>query len=302
MNRDGERVLETAALIALVRHAQRPWHHYAELVETGGSALAVMRGETEEVGTGSTQLFPLKHPRLDVDLKPIVREIEAWTEEGIHLVTVLDDDYPRNLRTIHNRPPFLFIQGASTPDDELGIAVVGTRRASSEGLESAREMAAGLTSRGYVVVSGLAAGVDTAAHTAALEGGGRTIAVIGTGIRRAYPAENADLQKRLAQESAVISQFWPDAPPTKRSFPMRNVVMSGLALATVVIEASGRSGARMQARFALEHGRPVFLLRRVLREDWAGDYINRPGVYAVDSAAEVVDRVARLTQVETLTA
>jgi DNA processing protein len=109
---------------------------------------------------------------------------------------------------------------------------------------------AGLVDAGDTVVSGLAAGIDTAAHLGALDRAGRTLAVIGTGLRRAYPATNAPLQQRIADDAAVVSQFWPDAPPSKRTFPMRNVLMSGLARATVVIEASETSGARMQARLA----------------------------------------------------
>ena len=171
---------------------------------------------------------------------------------------MLDEDYPANLRTIHNRPPFVFVRGSLTPEDERSVAVVGTRRAATTGYARARDGAAGLVGAGYTVVSGSPGG-DTAAHTPP-SNGGRTVAVIGTGVRRAYPTTNASLQQRIAGEAAVVSQFWPDAPPTKTSFPMRNVVMSGLARATVVIEASHTSGARMQARFALEHGRPLFLL------------------------------------------
>jgi len=147
----------------------------------------------------------------------------------------------------------------------------------------------------YTVASGLAAGIDSAAHRAALDRGGRTVAVIGTGLRRSYPAQNADLQRRIATECAVISQFWPDAPPTKRSFPMRNAVMSGFALATVVVEASHTSGARMQARLALEHGRPVFLLESLLEHEWAREYAERPGTHVVRAPEEITTLVDRLT-------
>jgi DNA processing protein len=218
------------------------------------------------------------------------------------IVTVLDDAYPANLRTIHNRPPFVFIRGALTPDDERSVAVVGTRRASDAGIDRARDVAAGLVAAGYTVVSGLAEGIDTATHLTALERGGRTVAVLGTGLRRAYPAKNASLQDRISREAAVISQFWPDAPPTKTSFPMRNIVMSGFARATVVIEASSTSGARMQARFALEHGRPLFLLDSLLEHDWARQFAERPGAYVVGSADEVVERVERLVAQDILTA
>lgn len=170
--------------------------------------------------------------------------------------------------TVHQRPPFLFYQGCLDDRDADGVAIVGTRKPSAAGVERAWAISAGLAERGVTVVSGLASGIDTTAHRGALEAGGRTIAVIGTGLHRHYPAENRELQERLASEHLVLSQFWPDAAPTKTSFPMRNAVMSGYAAATVVVEAAWRSGARMQARLALEHGRPVFLLDSLLQHEW----------------------------------
>jgi DNA processing protein len=178
--------------------------------------------------------------------------------------------------------------------DERAVAVVGTRKPSERGVEQARAIAVGLVEAGYVVVSGLAAGIDTAGHTAALSAGGRTVAVIGTGLRHAFPTVNAPLQERLAHESAVVSQFWPGQEPRRWTFPQRNAVMSGFARATVVVEASHTSGAKMQARLALEHGRPVFLLRSLLEHRWAQDYEGRPGTHVVDSAGEVVDALERL--------
>ncbi|MGE3414336.1 MAG: DNA-processing protein DprA, partial [Dehalococcoidia bacterium] len=254
---------ETAALIALLRRGGRIWHLVSDEIEERGSALAVLQGSGEDSsGAADLTLFPAKaDQQQDEDLDAIVAEIDDWEAEGIHLVTVLDEGYPQNLRTIHNRPPVVFVRGSLLADDDRSIAIVGTRQASSEGLRQATAMAESLSERGFTIVSGLAQGVDTAAHRAALDTGRRTVAVIGTGIRRAYPAANAELQRRIAEEGAVVSQFWPDAPPRRQSFPMRNIVMSGIALATVVIEASHTSGARMQARIALEHGRPVFLMR-----------------------------------------
>lgn len=155
-------------------------------------------------------------------------------------------------------------------------------------------MPGGLADRGVPVISGLAAGIDTAAHTAALAAGGRTVAVIGTGIDRAYPSQNRALQEKIAGDGLVISQFLPGSPPTRTSFPMRNAVMSGYALATVVIEAAYVSGARMQARLALQHGRHVFLMRALLEHDWARGYAGRPGVTVVDGAGDVLAGVQRL--------
>ena len=187
------------------------------------------------------------------------------------------------------------VRGRLAPEDERSVAVVGTRSATSVGLARATEVSSNLVEQVYVVVSGLAAGIDSAAHRAALDAGARTIAVIGTGLRHAFPKKNAELQERLGREHAVISQFWPDQGPRRHTFPMRNAVMSGLARATVVVEASYTSGARMQARLALEHGRPVVLLKSLLDDhEWAREYAGRPGVYVVQRVAEVVDQLDSL--------
>lgn len=301
-----DRLEETAAVIALLRRGDRLWHHYAALIDETGSAVSVLRGDhTPDAESEPLALFdtaPQKRPDAEIDLGEISREIIGWEDEGMRILTILDADYPPNLRTIHNRPPLLFIRGELLESDARSIAVVGTRRVSDRGREAAAGVATDLAERGFTITSGLAEGVDTAAHTAALTHGSRTVAVIGTGLRRYYPAKNRDLQNRIACEGAVISQFWPDAPPTKSSFPMRNIVMSGFALATVVIEASHTSGARMQARIALEHGRPVFLLSSLLEHEWAREAAERPGAHVIDSAADVASVVERLTSVETLSA
>lgn len=299
-------ILETSAVVALVRRGDRLWHHYADLIESTGSALSVLTDDSggaessEQPTLFADEATPEAQP--EVDLEAIAEEITAWHDEGMQVLTVLDEEYPSNLRTIHNRPPLLFVAGELTSEDSRSVAIVGTRRASARGLAAASAIAAELADDGFTVTSGLAEGVDTAVHRAALDRARRTVAVIGTGLRRSYPATNAALQRQIASEGAVVSQFWPDAPPTRSSFPMRNVVMSGFSLATVVVEASQTSGAKMQARFALEHGRPVFLLASLLEHEWAREYTERPGAYVVESAADIAAQVERLTSVETLTA
>ncbi|MDX6506111.1 MAG: processing protein [Gaiellaceae bacterium] len=290
---------ETSAVIALVRLGTRGWSECAELVEATGSALAALDDELEQIACALT-LFGDEARAPDLDT--IAEEIEAWESKGMRLVTVLDAAYPENLRSVHDRPPFVFVAGRIEAGDARSVAVVGTRRASADGLDQARVIASHLVAADYTVVSGLAAGIDAAAHQAALDVGGRTVAVIGTGLRSAYPAQHADLRRRIAEQSAVVSQFWPDAPPTKRSFPMRNAVMSGFALATVVVEASQTSGARMQARFALAHGRPVFLLESLLSHKWAREFAGRPGTHVVRSAREITEIVDRLSSPDLLIA
>jgi DNA processing protein len=136
----------------------------------------------------------------------------------------------------------------------------------------------------------MAAGIDTVAHTAALAAGGRTIAVMGTGIDKVYPKESALLAARIpGKQGALVSQFWPGSPPSKYNFPLRNVVTSGISLGTVVVEASHTSGARLQARLAVEHGKRVFLVRSlVMQEEWARKFAERKGVKVVETVDEVL--------------
>jgi DNA processing protein len=280
---------EAAALIALLRAGRRTWAEYADLVEEARSAVAVL--EREHDAEPATLLDPEPVP---APFEDIAAEIDAWEAAGMRLRTVLDPDYPENLRAVHDRPPFVFVAGTIAPEDRRAIAVVGARVASQHGVWAAKAIAEHLVDQGYTVVSGLAAGIDNAAHTAALERGGRTLAVIGTGLGRYYPPHHEELQRRIAAECAVISQFWPDAPPSRRSFPMRNAVMSGMALATVVVEASLTSGSRIQARLALEHGRPVFLLESLLEHEWARQFADKPGARVIRSPDEITTFVGRL--------
>jgi DNA processing protein len=283
---------EAAAVIALAARTHRAWHLLSQALEEAGTALDLAAG----IRTGD------EPPELDSALERVViqeaqfeeneRLIEELASRGVSLVTVLDDAYPANLRLVYDRPPFLFMRGELRDADRRAIAVVGTRSASDEGLREAGELARGLTEHGVTVVSGLAVGIDTAAHRATLDAGGRTVAVIGNGIDAPlYPRENVRLADEIvASGGAVVSQFLPQAPPRQENFRLRNRTMSGLALGTTVVEASGKSGARMQARIALEHMKRVFLVRElVTREEWAQQYLDHPGVTVVEHADEVLD-------------
>lgn len=278
---------EQVALIAWLRRPRVAWSAVTEQLEECGSVQAAAAGQPPAQGS----LF--EETQAD-GLDEAARDLERWTQAGIRMVCVLDAEYPSNLRMIHQHPPVLFMRGTADESDATSVAVVGTRQPTPRGIHQARQLAAGLAASGIPVISGLAAGIDTAAHTATLGAGGRTVAVIGTGIDRAYPAQNAGLQEDIAARGLIISQFLPGSPPTKASFPMRNAVMSGYALATVVVEAAHRSGARIQARLALQHGRHVFLMRSLLEHDWARDYAQRPGVTVVETADDVFAGLQRL--------
>jgi DNA processing protein len=279
--------LEIAQLVALLRATDRPWSHYSEAIERDGSAMPSL--ETE-------------HGLLAAELAEAERAtVEAWQGAGTLPLTVLDAEYPDNLRAVHDRPPLIFVAGIYEPEDGLSVAVVGSRDASPDGVEAARALSAHLTDAGYTVVSGLARGIDAAAHAEALRRQGRTVAVIGTGIGRVYPPEHADLQREIAENGAVVSQFWPDAPPSRGGFPMRNAVMSGMSLGTAIVEASESSGTRIQARRALLHGRPVVIRRQLLTQSWARALAERPGTYVYEAPADVTDAIARLTSSDPLT-
>ncbi|MBS1882113.1 MAG: DNA-protecting protein DprA [Actinobacteria bacterium] len=275
----------------LAREAQRP--------RGLERLLAGSVGEDSRDGRATASALADVVGSLEQRQEDVAGKVATATAVGARLVTVLDDDYPANLRLIAKLPPFLFVRGELRRDDARSVAVVGTRGASEEGLDRARDLAGALVAEGVTVISGLARGVDTAAHTATLAAGGRTIAVIGTGILRTYPAENGPLAERILEGGAIVSQFWPDAPPARYTFPMRNEVMSGISQGTAVIEAGRTSGAKMQARLALEQGKRAFLMSSlVTSESWARDYMDRRGAIEVTSVADVVGRLRSAAQVE----
>ena len=277
---------EQAALVALLR--ERPkrlsWLELASAVLEHGSP------EDARAVIVPDELFP--SDEWATLLSDADNDVEQWAREGLELWTILDGRYPARVRDIHEAPPFLFAEGQRVEDD-LAVSVVGSRKASPRGLQMARSIAQLLVEMELTVVAGLAAGIDTAAHTAALDAQGRTVAVIGTGINNVYPAGNRGLQAEIKRRGLVLSQFWPDAPPQPHNFLMRNAIMSGYGIATVVVEAGEQSGARAQARMAVEHGRPVILTELVIEKtEWGKALINKPDVHAVTS----IDEVARLVQ------
>jgi len=288
---------EQAAVLALVAKTTGEWHRTAELIEGARRALRIVRGEWTGFEPYEIRVSDLVAAVDEAELERYAEMIESLEARSVRLLTVLDDDYPANLRQVYNRPPFLWVRGSLPPEDGRAVAVVGTREASPAGIAEARSLAGQLANRGVTVLSGLARGIDAAAHQAALDASGRTIAVMGTGISRVYPAEHRDLAERIVESGALVSQFWPDSPPARWSFPMRNVVMSGLAVGTVVVEASSTSGAKMQARLALEHGKRLFLVESlVMREEWAKRYAEHPAATVVQSVDDVVDVLAATAQ------
>lgn len=293
-------------LLALCALPGVSWYAVARAALEPDGLERLLRGEQTEKSTegiATAQAIADGREELKAKVDRAREEVAAAEGQvGARLVTVLDEDYPANLRLIFNLPPFLFYRGELSRDDVRSVAVVGTRKPSEEGLSRARKMAAALVGEGVTVLSGLATGIDTAAHEATLEAGGRTIAVMGTGILRVYPAANKDLAERIAGTGAIVSQFWPTQPPAQHTFPRRNVVTSGMSQGTVVIEASSTSGAKMQARLALQHGKMAFLLDSlVTSQPWAADYLEKyPRAIRVGDVQEVIDRLRSPETVETV--
>jgi DNA processing protein len=193
--------------------------------------------------------------RSKIDLEKIYAQIQ---EKDIQVLTWDDPDYPRRLKEIDQPPPVLYVKGRIEPEDEWSVAIVGTRRITNYGRQVTEELAACLAQNGVTVVSGLARGVDAAAHQASLNAGGRTLAVLGSGVDRIYPPEHRRMAEMIIQKGAVISDYPPGAPPEATNFPPRNRIISGLSMAVAVIEAGESSGALITASFAADQGRDVF--------------------------------------------
>ena len=206
-------------------------------------------------GLDGRSIASLQETRSRVSLE---REMERVHDAGAALLTWQSPEYPKSLRKIPAPPPLLYVRGKILPRDEMAVAVVGTRKASTYGREVAHLLTSELARCGVTIVSGLARGIDGEAHRAALSSGGRTLAVLGSGVDVIYPGEHRDLAERVVQNGALISECPMGAKPEAGNFPARNRIISGLSLGTLVVEAGRESGALVTARHALEQGRDVF--------------------------------------------
>lgn len=193
--------------------------------------------------------------RNQIDLDALIQKIDA---QGIKIITWEDADYPRRLKEINQSPPVLFLRGSFEIADDWAVAVVGTRRVTAYGRQVAAEISRFLAQNGVTVISGLARGVDAVAHNAALQAGGRTIAVLGNGVDVVYPPEHRRLSEEIIRSGALVSDYAVGTAPESQNFPPRNRIISGLSLATIVVEAGETSGALITAEFAVEQGREVF--------------------------------------------
>lgn len=230
-----------------------------QLLEYFGEAPAILQASKSQLlgvqGIGNETAEAIAAWEGTIDL---AGELKRISEFGCHILTSSDEDYPALLRQIYDPPIVLYVKGSLISRDKNGVAMVGSRMTTHYGLEVARKLGYQLAYVGVTVVSGGARGIDTAAHQGALNAKGRTVAVLGTGINIVFPAENAELFERIAANGAVVTQFPFNRKADKQSFPIRNRIVAGMTLGTVVVEANLTSGALITSNFAVEYGRQVF--------------------------------------------
>ena len=233
--------------------------HRQDLLGRFGSPAAVLMASSSELqsvsGIGPKIAARIVAARDEIDVEA---ELALSAEHGIDVLTEAEASYPRPLRQIHDPPGVLFRRGAYLAQDELAIAIVGTRHATRYGLAQAERLASSLARVGFTIVSGLARGIDGAAHRGALDAGGRTVAVLGSGLLNIYPPEHAALARDVAASGCILSEAPSRMVPISGAFPQRNRIISGLTVGTIVVEAANRSGALITARHAYEQGREVF--------------------------------------------
>ena len=221
-------------------------------------------------------------------------ELRRTRDAGIDIVPFSDPRYPDRLRAIADPPPCLYLKGALTAEDQKAVAIVGSRSASDYGRRVARDLARGLASLGFTVVSGMARGIDGMAHESALQAGGRTIAVLGSGVERAYPPEHEGLYRRIGEQGAVISELPLGTRPMAFNFPARNRLISGLSLGVVVVEATEKSGSLITAASALEQGREVFAVPGEVgaSRSRGAHRLIRQGAKLVENVDDIVEEIA----------
>lgn len=249
-----------ARLRALVTHFGDPG------AVLGASARSLTRVRGIDRTTAQSVVSSVRSPGFLSHEREVATQLSKLNKAGGRIVTFWDTDYPDNLKRIYDPPPYLWVLGTFQVRDASSIAIVGTRSPSTYGIQVADRMSAGLASLGLPVISGLARGIDTAAHRAAVRVGGRTVAVIGSGIDVIYPPENRGLAQSILQEGAVISEFEMGARPDAVNFPRRNRLVSGIALGVLVIETGPEGGAMITAHLALDQGREVFAVPSPIRE------------------------------------
>ena len=271
---------------------------FVYLVKKFGSAKAILDAspkelkDTEDIGERIAHNIKNK-----VNWKLAEEQLKIAQKKDINILTFFDKEYPGNLKNIYDPPPIIFFKGQIKPQDKKAIAVVGARKSSSYGKLVAESLVGELASRGITIVSGLARGIDSISHQAALKVGTRTIAVFGSGLDIVYPPENKKLADKITGSGAVISEFFLGTKPQGENFPKRNRVISGLCLGTVIIEAGPKSGALLTAQHALEQNREVFAVPGDIRSQASKGTNNliKQGAKLVSSVEDILVEINELT-------
>ena len=264
-----------------------------------GSPRAVFEAAPSELrevqGVGSKLMRKITAGLQEIDVE---EQIALCRRHGVDILTESHQQYPRMLREIHDPPGVLFVRGSLNPEDALAIGIVGTRHGSQYGLRQAERLSASLARAGLTVVSGLARGIDAAAHRGALEAGGRTIGVLASGVLNVYPPEHGRLADEVAGCGALLSESPPRAEPLGGMFPQRNRLISGLALGVIIVEAPQRSGALITARHAMEQGREVFAVPGHVdcRTACGCHRLIRDGAKLVETADDVLEELGPLVE------
>jgi DNA processing protein len=241
-------------------------------------------------GIGQHTARAIKSAYSDYDIE---KEIALIKDFGVNVTTIFESDYPLNLKNIYDPPILLYNKGTLKVSDECAVAIVGSRACTYYGMNMSEKMASELACCGITIVSGLARGIDTAAHKGALKSKGRTLAVLGNGLSSVYPPENKALSEQAITNGALISEFPMETPPYKQNFPRRNRVISGLSRAVLVVEAAKKSGALITADFALEQGRDVFavpgMAERLLST--GTNTLIKQGAKLIDNVNDILDEL-----------
>jgi len=270
-----------------------------ELLDRFGSAERVLDAapaelrEVPRLGPKLCRAITTAKESIDVNA-----EIERCQTHDISLLTQSQSEFPDALAEIHDPPAVLYTRGSFLPQDDLAVAIVGTRHATQYGRQVARRLASSLARAGITIVSGLARGIDTEAHQATLEAGGRTIAVLGSGLLNIYPSENKQLAEQVVQNGALISEYSTQSKPMRGAFPRRNRIVTGLCQGVIVVEAGDRSGALISARLSMEQGREVFAVpgRVDSRTSRGCHRLIRDGAKLVETADDVLEELGPMFQ------
>jgi len=268
---------------------------YKRLIDAFGSPTDVLCAASSELKNidGITDKIIKGLKNFKPDDKKINNELVKIKDSGIRLITLNDNDYPQNLKSIYDPPPYLYVRGGSKNEDRLSVAIIGSRSATNYGRQITETISKELSSLGITIVSGMARGIDSFAHQSAIDAGGRTIAVLGCGIDIAYPPENKGLMERIRNSGAVISEFPFGTPPEATNFPQRNRIISGLSLGTVVIEAADDSGSLITANYAVEQSRELFAVPGNItsRMSKGSNSLIKKGAKLINSADDIIEEL-----------